>query len=220
MKNQKRYRAFTLLELIISLIVIGIVATSFPLILQTSVNTFKTSAKEELFYQEFSYLQLINSLFFDENNTKNDNGYKDLNATDGDDELLIYKYGVDELNRRGKHYMDNNDFRSGSSDTVSHIGVDAGEDDNNDSTFDDIDDYNNYTIEAANNILKANIFYIGDSANYANTKIDFEFNYDNHLNNTNIKLIKISAVNDDVFLYYPTVNIGATKFLSLEEIRR
>lgn len=219
MKSQRRYRAFTLLELIVSIIVIGIVATSLPLILQTSVSSVKTSAKEEVFYQEFSYLQLVNSLFFDENNTKNDNGYKDLNATDGDDELLIYTYGNKE-NRRGKEDMDNNDYRSGSDDTVSHIGVDDGEDENNDSTFDDIDDYNNYIVDVGNHKLKATISYINDSADYYKSKIDFTFDYKNPKKNTNIKLIKISTLKGDISLYYPTSNVGATKFLSLEEIRR
>jgi hypothetical protein len=41
-------------------------------------------------------------------------------------------------------------------------------------------------------------------------------------NKTNIKLIKITGISKDgnITLYYPTCNIGASKFLSFEELSR
>ena len=224
MRNLKKSKAFSLLELIISIVVIGIVATTLPIILQTTTSTMKTSAKEEIFYQEFSLLELINSMYFDENNTKEDNFYKDLNATEGDSELQIYSYD-DSLNRAGKENMNNNDLRSGTNLTVSSIGVDNGEDEHNESTFDDIDDYNNFeeTLVSFGSVtLKVSVFYINDLADYNKTKIEFNFNYSNIHHNSNIKLIKINANvdNQNIFLAYPAMNIGASKYLSLEEISR
>jgi len=221
MKSQKRC-SFTLIEILISLIVIGIVAVTFPIMLQTSVNTFNTSAKEEVFYQEFALLQLINSLYFDENNTKGDNYYKDLNATTGDSELTINVYS-NSLNRIGKHQMNNNILRSGSNLTVSSIGIDNGETLGDDSTYDDIDDYNNFEenlVSFGNVNLKVKIKYIDDSTDYNESKINFSFNYNNEKNGTNIKLIQISADVDShpIVLNYPSLNIGRSKYLSLEEI--
>ena len=92
MKSQKISKSFTLIEILVSLIVIGIVATTFPVILQTTVKSAKNTAREEIFYQEFSLLSLINSFYFDENNTVDDNYYKELNATEGDSELWIKIY--------------------------------------------------------------------------------------------------------------------------------
>ena len=224
MKNQRKYKAFSLIELIISIVVIGIVAVTLPVILQTTTSSMKTSAKEELFYQEFALLQLINSMYFDENNTKDDNFYKDLNATQGDDELQIYTY-QDELNRIGKEDMNNNDLRSGSNLSVSHIGVDSGEDEHNESTFDDIDDYNNFeeTLVSFGSVtLKVNVFYIDDNTDYSKSEINFNFNYSDIHHNSNIKLIKITANvdNQNIVLSYPAMNIGASKYFSLEEISK
>jgi len=220
MKSQKRY-SFTLLEVIVSLIVIGIVATSFPFILQSTLTSSKTSLKEETFLQEFSLLSLIAQLYFDENNTVDDNYYKDLNATQGDSELFIIKYSDDEYNRIGKHQIDNNDFRSGSNLTVSHIGTDSGED--SEDKYDDIDDYNGFeeNLTSLGRVtLKVEVKYIKDEADYAKNDFNFSFDYKSTPLNSNIKLIKVYGKVDgkDISIYYPTSNIGESKYLSLSEI--
>jgi len=223
MKSQKISKSFTLIEILVSLIVIGIVATTFPIILQTTVGSSKNIVKEEVFYQEFSLLNLINSLYFDENNTVGDNYYKELNATEGDSELFIKKYSNNEYNRIGKHQMDNNEFRSGSNLSVSHIGIDAGEIEGNDSTYDDIDDYNDFneTLTSFGRLtLSVHVKYINDNADYNNSKINFTFNYSGINHNSNIKLITISVAEgkNDINLSYPSMNIGASKYLSLDEV--
>ncbi len=224
MRNQRKSNAFTLIEIIVSLIVIGIVAVTLPIMLQTSTETVKTTAKEEIFYQEFSLLQLINTLYFDENNTKDDNFYKDLNATGGDNALLIKSY-TNGLNRIGKHQMNNNILRSGTNATVSAIGIDSGETQGDDSTYDDIDDYNGYSetlLSYGNVVLNVTVKYIKDNANYSSNNIKFDFNYSNEKNFTNIKLITVSTSvdNQNISISYPAMNIGASKFLSLEELSR
>ena len=223
MKNPRKSKAFTLIEILVSLIVIGIVAVTLPIMLQTSTNTIKTAAKEEVFYQEFSLLQLINTMYFDENNTKGDNFYKDLNATNGDSELYIIKYSQGEYNRIGKHQMNNNILRSGSNLTVSPIGVDPGEVFGDDSTYNDIDDFNGFeeNLTSFGKVtLKVKVKYITDDANYSSNNIKFDFNYSSDTNFTNIKLIQISTTVDsqEINLSYPAMNIGESKYLSLEEI--
>lgn len=232
MKNQKKFKAFTLIEVLVALIVIGIVATTFPMMLQTTVNSSKNSATEEVFFQEFSLLQLINTMYFDENNTVGDNYYKDLNASGGDSELYIEKNAslgayVGKYNRIGKFELNNNILRSGTNATVSAIAPDTGE--NNPSQYDDVDDFNGYednvTTAFGTTSLQVIVKYIPDDANYSSNNITFDMQKaenNNSATSTNIKLITIHAhVNNiDINLSYPSMNIGASKFLSLEEIER
>jgi len=228
MQNQRRSKSFTLIEILVSLIVIGIVATTLPIMLQNIVQTSKNVSKEELFYQEFSLLQLINTMYFDENNTIGDNYYKDLNATLGDSELLIEENAtkgqyVGKYNRVGKFDINNNILRSGTDSTVSKIGPDVGE--NDPSKYDDIDDFDGYeeNVSSANGLitLHVKVKYINDNANYGNSDINFTFDF-TEKNLTNIKLITVyaKAGDNNITLYYPAMNIGASKFLSLEEIQR
>ncbi|WP_024788049.1 MULTISPECIES: type II secretion system protein [unclassified Lebetimonas] len=218
MKNQKNYKAFSLFEIVISIVVLGIIAATFPLILESVFKTAKTVTKEETVLNEMSLLTMILPYYFDENNTLGDNFYKDLNASNGESELLINFNSIyTGPARRGKAEFNNNIFRSGSSLGVSDIGTDSGE--NNISAYDDIDDFNNFS-EMINGVnLTVRIYYIEDNASYNDQNLSFSYNYNNIANKTNIKLIKITSDNN-VTIYYPTCNIGASKFLSLEEISR
>jgi len=187
-------------------------------------NANKEVMKEEVFFEEFTILSLINSRYFDENNTRGDNFYKDLNATGGDSELLnnYSSMYAGETSRIGKSNLNNNILRSGSSDTTSNIGIDNGEMLNDVSTLDDIDDFNGYSESFLNNVIYVNVKYINDEANYSDQNITFYLNYNSVANNTNIKLITIwcKAGDVNITLRYPTSNIGASKYLSLEEITR
>ena len=224
MKRQKIYKAFTLFEVLISIIIIGIVMTSFPIIFQTMTSANKQVLKEEVFFQEFTILSLINARYFDENNTIGENFYKDLNATGGDSELLNDSISTfaGKTSRIGKTDFNNNILRSGSIDTTSAIGLDTGEKANDVSTYDDIDDFNGYSESFLNNDIYVNVKYIDDNATYSDQNITFNLNYNSVANNTNIKLITIWCDTGDtnITLKYPTSNIGASKFLSLEEISR
>jgi hypothetical protein len=192
-------------------------------------NANKQVFKEEVFFQEFAVLSLVNSRYFDENNTIGDNFYKDLNATfgtvTGDTELLntaFSKY-AGEHSRSGKAQFNNNILRSGSSDTVSGIGLDATETLSDTSTLDDIDDFNDYNETFLNYKIHVNVKYIDDNATYSDQNIsDFDFNYASSPAVSNIKLITVwCEVGDtNITLRYPASNIGASKFLSLEEISR
>lgn len=229
MKNlRKSKNAFTLLELLISIIILGIVMTSFPIIFQTMTNANSATLKEEVFFEEFSMLSLINSRYFDENNTKDDNFYKDLNATGGSDALKNVAFSkFVGLGRIGKAQFNNNIFRSGSTYTTSTIGRDgSGEVLSDTSTLDDIDDFDGYSKEFLNEYnITVSVKYIDDNATYSSPTsqtISFEYNYTKNANNTNIKLITVNCQVGDtnITLRYPTCNIGASKFLSLEEITR
>jgi len=121
--------------------------------------------------------------------------------------------------------FNNNELRSGTTYTTSSISSlnnrDFGE--NNDpSTWDDIDDFNGYEQEFLGHKIKVSVKYIDDESNYSDENITFKFNYNSDKNGTNIKLITIfSNVGDTtITLHYPTSNIGVSKFLSLDEVSR
>jgi hypothetical protein len=205
--------------------------SSFPFIFQSVTKTGKNIVKEEVFFEEFSVLNLVASRYFDENNTVGENFYKDLNATNGDT-ALQNNHSSDyagKTSRLGKTQINNNILRSGSSDTTSAIGVDAGETQSDTSTLDDVDDFNGYnetiayiTVNNEHPKIHVNVKYIDDNATYSDNDIGFVYNYNSVTSNTNIKLITVwCKVGDtNVTLRYPTSNIGASKFLSLEEITR
>jgi type II secretory pathway pseudopilin PulG len=225
MKNQKKYRAFSLFEIVVSIVVLGIIATAFPLILQSVTQTSKTVTKEETVLNEMSLMSIILQYYFDDNNTIGENFYKDLNASGGDSELLINYYSTySKYSRIGKSEFNNNELRSGSSDDVSDIGVDKGENKNDISTFDDIDDFDGYS-QLRNGInLTVSVYYIEDNTSYSDKEINFAYKYErnNSITHTNIKLIKITGKSNDgnITLFYPTCNIGNSKFLSLEDLSR
>jgi hypothetical protein len=225
MKNPKNYKAFSLFEIVVSIVVLGIIAATFPLILQSVTQTAKNVTKEEIVLNEMSLMSMIIPFYFDEKNTEDDNFYKDLNASGGDSELYNnYNYMYNTYARIGKKEFYNNELRSGSSDDVSEIKVDTetGENINDETTYDDIDDFNGYSQIKNGVNLTVSVYYIDDNADYSAENINFTYNYNTKKNKTNIKLIKITGISKDgnITLYYPTCNIGASKFISLEELSR
>ncbi len=52
MKSQKRYKAFTLFEILISIIIIGIIISSFPAVFNTTLNIYKSLSEEKAFIDE------------------------------------------------------------------------------------------------------------------------------------------------------------------------
>jgi len=221
MRNQKKYNSFTLFEVLVSILIIGIIIISFPFIFQTMTNTNKQVMKEEIFFEEFTILSLINLRYFDENNTVGENFYKDLNAS-GDSELYnnYSSMYAGESSRIGKSNLNNNILRSGSSNTTSKIGLDSGESDVG--SYDDIDDFDGYSENFLNYNIYVSVNYISDEANYSDQNITLNLNYTPDNNTTDIKLITIwcKAGDVNITLRYPFFNIGASKYISFEEISR
>ena len=124
--------------------------------------------------------------------------------------------------RIGKSQFNNNILRTGSSDTTSAIGLDTEEIASDTTTYDDIDDFNGFSENFLGHKIYVNVKYISDEANYSDENLTFNYNYLSNTNNTNIKLITVWVKIGDtnITLRYPTCNIGASKYLSLEELSR
>jgi len=84
-------KAFTLIELIFSMVIIAIAFSVLPKILQLSIKSATTSLKEEAMFNAVAYVGLLKSTAWDENNTQVDdillvsdgNSAYDCNTTTG-----------------------------------------------------------------------------------------------------------------------------------------
>jgi prepilin-type N-terminal cleavage/methylation domain-containing protein len=178
MKNQKNSKAFSLLEIVISVVVLGIIATTFPFILSNIKDTAKDVMKEETLLNEMSLITLILPYYFDENNTGNEDYYKDLNASNGDSELLINSSSMYTGSARiGKAQFNNNELRSGSELDVSDIGIDKDENKSDILTYDDIDDFDDYNQTRHNVTFFVEVYYIDDNTDYSDSVINFKLDY-------------------------------------------
>ena len=163
MKNLKKY-SFSLIELVVAIVIIGIVVTAIPAVLTTSGKTAEINLKEKSFFNAYSLVTLLQSQYWDENNTKGDNYYKVLTADNGDSELMCERTGVIEVNNSSGAVCATDDNKT------SALGVDSDEDPNDESTFDDIDDFDGkedsgiqfYSINSNIEYVK----YEGDNPSY------------------------------------------------------
>ena len=209
MKNLKK-SSFTLIELLMAIIIVGIAVTSIPMILAAISRGTEVTTKSDSIYNAYTTLALVESLDWDENNTKGDNFYKVLTADNGDSELKCERKGTKELDNESGADCDDN--------KTSHIGVDDGEDETNSSTFDDVDDFNGYEVD---NLTKYNIrvgvYYVNDNADYSAKNIFFNDTYSKS-SGTNIKVVEINVTkkNGDLIMVIrgESDNIGAVKIYS------
>ena len=209
MKNLKKY-SFSLIELLIALVIIGISVVSIPMLLNSVSKNTSTTLKEKSFFDAFALLNLMQVVEWDENNTKSDNFYKVLTSDGGNADLKCI--------RKGTLYLDN---KSGADcakeyNKTSHIGVDDGE--SSVSDYDDIDDFDGYwtTINDINFSIK--VSYLKDDANYNDKNIFFNVN--DTTNNSNIKYVELNVTKNNQLISimrFWSCNIGKTKIESRNE---
>jgi len=213
MKNLKKC-SFTLIELIFAIIIVGISVTAVPMLLATSTNSIETISKESSFFNAYALLSLTQTTEWDENNTKGDNYYKVLTAKGGDSEL--------ECNRTGTLSFNNESGADCDDNKTSHIGLDDGEDKDDVSTFDDVDDFNGYSDGNLTNYdLNISVKYISDNADYSARNIYFN-ETTNAVSNTNVKKIELNVTDKNgnliAVLGYYSCNIGAVKIKSRNDL--
>jgi len=214
MKNHKK-SSFTLLELIVAIVVVGIAITAIPMLLNVSSNAQKINIEEKSFFNAFSLLTLIQTQEWDENNTQGDNYYKVLTSDNGDSELKCIRKGVAQLDN------DSGAICASDYNKTSAIGVDATEDENNVSTFDDIDDFNHYSTIANETNITTTVYYLNDNIDYSSKNLLFEGD-GNKVSDSNIKMVELNITNKDTHqiiavLKYITSNIGMVKIESRSE---
>jgi prepilin-type N-terminal cleavage/methylation domain-containing protein len=151
----RKKSAFTLIELILSMVIIAIAFTVLPKILQLAAKVSVQNVREEAMYNAVAYIGLIKSTAWDEKNTEVDDilhvsnyGNSDYNCSTA----TTYRIGGFDGSRNCKNNQG-----------ASSLGSDSGE-----SYNDDMDDFG--TINATNNTnsrdynLTVNVNYIQDIA--------------------------------------------------------
>jgi len=206
MKNLKK-SSFTLIELIVAIIIVGIAVTSIPMLLNTVSKNQVVAMKEKSFFNAYALLNLMQSQEWDENNTIGDNYKKVLTSPNGNSGLRCTRKGVLELNNSSGAECDNN--------TTSHIGIDALEDENNVSTFDDIDDFNGYSTLVNDTNISVKVYYMIDDADYSAKNISLNAEQISN-GDSNIKFIELNVTDNSThkeiaILKYFTSNIGMVK---------
>jgi len=213
MKNLKK-SSFSLIELVVAIVVIGIVVTAIPMLLSNVSNNQETNLQEKSFFNAFALVTLIQTQEWDENNTKGDNYYKVLTSDNGDSNLTCIRKGVKQLDN------DSGAICATDNNKTSVIGVDADENKSDESTFDDIDDFDGYSTIVSDINITVKVNYVDDKTDYSSKNIFF-----NELSNSqdsNIKRMELNITNKDTkeviaILRYFTSNIGMVKIESRNE---
>ena len=197
----KKKSAFTLIELILSMVIIGIAFTVLPKILQLASKVSVQNVREEAMYNAVAYIGLIKSTAWDENNTEVDDilhtnsGDYDCNNSTG------YRIGGFDGSRNCK-----NDYNAS-------INLES---DNND--LDDMDDFKDANISAENNTnsreydLNVTVNYVADIA-----EDDEKFSSTEQSDTSNTKEINVTVIVNKkqsvlgdslVHMSFTTQNIG------------
>jgi prepilin-type N-terminal cleavage/methylation domain-containing protein len=139
-------RGFTLIELIFSIVIIGITFTTIPQIITVSSNSISLTFEAKGLYHGVSQMQLILSRAWDEANVDGD--YDVLETTRG--ELTCARAG---------HY-DGSDRRICSASSATAIGLDDV------NSFDDIDDYHNFSESVSEGVTSSEVYDINSTVEY------------------------------------------------------
>ena len=209
-------RGFSLIEVIISILIISFAFFVLPLLFLHNNDEALNIKKERSLFYEYDIIKIINLRPFDQNNTVNSNTFYEVLQNNGNPALKVPRIGKEELN--------NNPYREGTTDyTLSSIGLDKNDNPEDPSTFNDIDDFNDYNFTVNNQVYHVKVFYINDNANYSDNNITFspsDTKVSNHT--TNIKEIEVSTIALDgtkLVSRYFACNIGATAYYSLRQIK-
>ena len=175
----RRKSAFTLIELIFSMIIIAIAFTVIPKIMQLATKASSQNLREEAMYNAVAYIGLIKSTAWDENNTNVDDI---LIANDGNSEYdcnLSTTYRIGGFDGSRNCINDKN---------CSFLGLDS----DDDNYSDDMDDFKNliatnYTNSREYN-LTINVKYIADI-----NETEAKFVTTQKTNSTNTKLVTITV---------------------------
>lgn len=149
--------ALTLIELILSMVIIGIVFTVIPRLVQSMNQSTQTTIKEEAMYNAMAQIGMIINLPWDENNTAHD---QILSVTNGD---AVYDCNATSGYRIGGFV--------GGRNCIKPIGINYNASaviGKEDAEFNDIDDYDgNITIAKAScSTSSKNLYNIGTTVVY------------------------------------------------------
>lgn len=226
-------KAISMIELIISIVIIGIVVTAMPMVLTQTSNSNAFALQQEAIFHAKTKIGVITKAAWDSNaiqtNINDPLFIVNTNGTPADNE-----FNTQNNNRRlGSVYK--NDRRTIDANRTSgslvrlptNVGTGTWGDQAS-NNWNDVDDYDgsDELIETPKDSgdfvtkinLRTNVRYVTDSATYSDTNItDFDFLVANH-GTSNIKLIEVNATDQNtnesvVILRAYSSNIGESGLL-------
>jgi prepilin-type N-terminal cleavage/methylation domain-containing protein len=214
-------KAFTLIELIITIIIVGIVSLSFPLIMMQTSRNIVLATQQEAILAAKTYIGTILSYPWDENTPYFGNRAMILETNDtihaADNEFNR----IAETNLRAGNIDGSGRRRLSVVSTYPSYNINA--------SSADIDDFegktqNLNTVAADMDYmfqleLTSNVNYVSDSSDYTNNTLGFEFNTAGGGDITNIKMITVNVkdvtgdTNVNITLRAYSANIGEYEML-------
>ncbi|WP_281950438.1 hypothetical protein [Nitrosophilus kaiyonis] len=214
-------KAATMIELIITIIVLGLAMTTIPVILSSVSKSDEFSLNQEALLAGATTIGNILTYNWDEKSTDlNITLSPILDVTNGDDELdretnTTWRKGSFKGTNRRKFYN-----------TILYASTVLGNDTNDSDDIDDFIGTKSLTIVSNSNYdyvkdidLVTNVYYVNDKTAYNQKNLNFTFDINSAGASTNIKLIEVKVIdklNNNIIAVFRSyaLNIGEYKLLS------
>lgn len=219
---------FSLVELVLSIVIIAIALMTIPLMLNQSAKSNQFALMQESILAARTKMGNILSFKWDHNASDlNGSVVRVVDVTHGSLALKRITYG--SKNRRKGHIKEDRRRRMTDSETNASLGIEG-------TDYDDIDDFHNDSSIVAAAVggvvgkfdyldddlnLTTTIMYISDDINYSEQNLTFDFNVSSAVNfsatkSTNIRMIELNATSvnrSDLPFVFRTFscNIGQSK---------
>ncbi|MFP4333739.1 MAG: type II secretion system protein [Campylobacterales bacterium] len=209
-------RAFTLLELIVGIVVIGIAFLSIPAIMTVMNYSSEATVDNKGYYHGLAQMSVIMSKEWDENNTDD---WKEANVvyiidSDGDDSGCSDRNSTGLYHEEGRRQCAKAGGKASSRDD---LGLDSGESFEK-RNFDDIDDFHNENRKVESFSIDIVVSYVDTNDSLSNGN-SFKIDPASPAETTNLKQVTVKVKNDDATgtestLKYIGANIGYDELLS------
>ena len=180
----RKKTAFTLIELIFSMVIIGVAFTVLPKILQLAAKVSVQNVREEAMYNAVAYIGLIKSTAWDENNTVVDDI---LHVNVGDNAYDCNSSASNPIRKGG--FTGSRNCKNDKNASIT-LGMESNDND----IYDDMDDFNDVNTSATNYNnsrdynLSVTVKYIKDI-----NESDTTFSSSEESNSTNTKEITVTV---------------------------
>ncbi len=197
--------AFTMIELIFAIVIIGISMLSLPMIAQVSSTNIEKNLVQEAILIASTDMTKVISGKWDENSRQDSENHENIIYTSH------AEASANPLKRIGNI---NIGFDNNTSLRPTSLGTESGESSTDDSTFDDVDDYHNFETNATTESSDDK----GYKQNYKKSiLVAASSTFGTLANNPNIKkievIIKDSSSNDLVKLHTYVTNNGSVQII-------
>lgn len=217
-------RGVSLIELIISIVIMGIVVSTMPVVLTQTTDNNTFALRQEAIMALKTQMGKILTYDWDANSYNQTNQIAYILATNGDAELTA-RAGLVPLAGRRRFSP------TGTNSTPSPFTHAAGD------PMNDISDFNNNAMTLADSVISTTlnnaehldyiyrndmnitttVNYLSDAANYTQQTETFNFGTTANANTSNIKMVRVTATGaggTSISLYAYSSNIGESKPLS------